>query len=157
MTLNKVILIGNLGSDPEMRYTPNGAAVCDFSMAVSRRYTTASGEQREETDWFRVTAWNKLAELVNQYLQKGRKCYVEGRISGRAFTDRNGEARFSLEVRADTVTFLDSREARGGNWDEGGALPPDRGTAPPADNQPAGDPPADGPPPAEEDVEELPW
>ena len=112
MTLNKVILIGNLGSDPEMRYTPNGAAVCDFSMAVSRRYTTAAGEQREETDWFRVTAWNKLAELVNQYLQKGRKCYVEGRVSGRAFTDRNGEARFSLEVRADTVTFLDSKKPR---------------------------------------------
>ena len=113
MTLNKVILIGNLGSDPEMRYTPNGAAVCEFSMAVNRRYTTGDGEQREETDWFRVTSWGKLAETVNQYLQKGRKAYVEGRISSSAYTDREGQPRASLEVTAQTVQFLDFA---GGSW-----------------------------------------
>ena len=156
MTLNKVILIGNLGSDPEMRYTPNGAAVCEFRMAVNRRYSTAAGEQREETEWFRVTSWNRLAEIVNQYLQKGSKAYVEGRISSSAYTDREGQPRASLEVTAETVQFLDSREARGGNWD-GGALPPERNAAPPADNQSAGGPPADDPPATEEDVEELPW
>ena len=76
MTLNKVLLIGNLGSDPEMRYTPNGNAVCDFRMAVNRRYTTGEGEQREETEWFRVTTWGRLAETVNQYLQKGQRKYL---------------------------------------------------------------------------------
>jgi len=165
MTLNKVILIGNLGSDPEMRYTPNGAAVCEFRMAVSRRYTTAAGEQREETEWFRVTSWNRLAELVNQYLAKGRKAYVEGRISSSAYTDREGQPRASLEVTAETVTFLDSRESKGGNWDEGSALPPDRSsgaptgapseTPAPTNEIPGGPPPGDAPDP--EDVEELPW
>ncbi|NQW18948.1 MAG: single-stranded DNA-binding protein [Chloroflexi bacterium] len=154
MTLNKVILIGNLGADPEMRYTPNGAAVCEFRMAVSRRYTTAAGEQREETEWFRVTSWNKLAELVNQYLQKGRKAYVEGRISSSAYTDREGQPRASLEVTAETVLFLDPRS---GNWEEG-ALPPDRNAAAPSVSGPAaeGSPPGDVSPETE-DVEELPW
>ena len=148
MTLNKVILIGNLGSDPEMRYTPNGAAVCEFSMAVNRRYTTGDGEQREETDWFRVTSWGKLAETVNQYLQKGRKAYVEGRISSSAYTDREGQPRASLEVTAQTVQFLDSA---GGAYGESGGAPPVRASADPAAQAaPAGDAPP-------EDVEELPW
>ncbi len=148
MTLNKVLLIGNLGSDPEMRYTPNGAAVCEFRMAVNRRYTTSDGEQREETDWFRVTSWGKLAETVNQYLQKGRKAYVEGRISSSAYTDREGQPRASLEVTAETVRFLDSP---GGAYGESGGPPPVRTSADTA-TQAA---PADDAAP--EDVEELPW
>ena len=154
MTLNKVILIGNLGSDPEMRYTPNGAAVCEFRMAVNRRYTTSDGEQKEETDWFRVTCWNRLAETVNQYLQKGRKAYVEGRISSSAYTDREGQPQATLEVTAETVKFLDPRSA---SYDESGAAPADRGAIA-APVQSASDGPAGGngetPP---EDVEELPW
>ena len=97
MTLNKVLLIGNLGSDPEMRYTPNGNAVCDFRMAVNRRYTTSEGEQKEETDWFRVTAWGRLAEQVNQYLPKGRRTDVDGRISSSAYPARAGQARAARE------------------------------------------------------------
>ncbi len=154
MTLNKVILIGNLGSDPEMRYTPNGAAVCDFRMAVNRRYTTSEGEQREETDWFRVTAWGRLAEQVNQYLQKGRRTYVEGRISSSAYTDREGQPRASLEVTAEKVLFLDPRAAP---YDESGSAPPERSsaTAPAQSGSGESAPAGDGAPP--EDIEELPW
>ena len=154
MTLNKVLLIGNLGSDPEMRYTPNGNAVCDFRMAVNRRYTTSEGEQREETDWFRVTAWGRLAEQVNQYLQKGRRTYVEGRISSSAYIDREGQARASLEVTAEKVLFLDPRSA---TYDESGAAPPDSGSAAAAvQSASGGSAPVDGEA-AAEDVEELPW
>ena len=77
MTMNKILIIGNLGSDPEMRYTPNGNPVTSFSMATNRRYTTADGESREETEWFRISAWNRTAEICNQYLQRGSKVYVE--------------------------------------------------------------------------------
>ena len=154
MTLNKVLLIGNLGSDPEMRYTPNGNAVCDFRMAVNRRYTTSEGEQREETDWFRVTAWGRLAEQVNQYLQKGRRTYVEGRISSSAYTDRDGQPRASLEVTAEKVLFLDPR---GAPYDESGTTPPDRSsTTAPAQSASDGPAPGGDDAPAE-DVEELPW
>ena len=150
MTLNKILLIGNLGSDPEMRYTPNGNAVCDFRMAVNRRYTTSDGEQREETDWFRVTAWGRLAEQVNQYLQKGRRTYVEGRISSSAYIDREGQPRASLEVTADKVLFLDSR---GAAYDESGAAPADRDSAT-ASVEAAVPGGGEAPP---DDVEELPW
>ena len=154
MTLNKVLLIGNLGSDPEMRYTPNGNAVCDFRMAVNRRYTTSEGEQREETDWFRVTSWGRLAEQVNQYLQKGRRTYVEGRISSSAYTDREGQPRASLEVTAEKVLFLDPRSAA---YDESGAAPPDRdANATPVQSASGGSAPSNGEAPSE-DVEELPW
>ncbi len=154
MTLNKVLLIGNLGSDPEMRYTPNGAAVCEFRMAVNRRYTTGEGEQREETDWFRVTTWGKLAETVNQYLTKGQRTYVEGRISSSAYTDRDGQPQASLEVTAQTVQFL---EPRGGAYGESGGPPPNRSSeAAPVSSGSGGSAPGDGEA-AAEDVEELPW
>ena len=93
MTLNKMIVIGNVGSDPEMRYTPNGSAVTNFSVAANRRYTTAEGEQREETEWFRVAAWNRLAETCNQYVTKGMKIYVEGRLRSSPYITRDGQAR----------------------------------------------------------------
>ncbi len=153
MTLNKVILIGNLGSDPEMRYTPNGAAVCEFRMAVNRRYTTSDGEQREETDWFRVTCWNRLAETVNQYLQKGRKAYVEGRISSSAYTDREGQPRATLEVTAETVRFLDSS---GGAYGEPGGSPDSVSATSPVQAASGGSAGGNGETPSE-DVEELPW
>ena len=107
--LNKVILIGNLGRDPEMRYTPSGTPVTSFSLAVSRRYRSQEGEDREETEWFNVSCWNRLAETANQYLSKGRQVYIEGRLSSRTYEDRNGEKRFSLDVRASEMVLLGQR------------------------------------------------
>ena len=91
MTLNKILIIGNLGSDPEMRYTPNGNPVTSFTVATNRRYKTAEGEDRDETEWFRVSAWNRLAENCNQFLQRGSKVYVEGRLTSRTYVGNDGE------------------------------------------------------------------
>ena len=113
MTMNKIIVIGNLGRDPEMRYTPNGDAVTNFSVASSYRYNTAGGEQREETEWFNVSVFGRQAEACNQYLAKGRKVYVEGRLSSRTYQDRNGETRLSLDIRAQAVQFLSSPGGEG--------------------------------------------
>lgn len=108
-SLSKVILVGNLGSDPEMRYTPNGKAVTSFRMATNRRYTTPDGESREETDWFRVSVWGKQAEQCNQFLSKGRQVYVEGRLHARNWEGQDGQMRTSLEVTAERVLFLGRR------------------------------------------------
>ncbi|MFO7996216.1 MAG: single-stranded DNA-binding protein [Dehalococcoidia bacterium] len=108
-SLSKVILVGNLGSDPEMRYTPNGKAVTSFRMATNRRYTTSAGETREETDWFRVSVWGKQAEQCNQFLSKGRQVYVEGRLHARSWEGQDGQMRTSLEVSAERVLFLGVR------------------------------------------------
>ena len=102
----KTIVVGNLGRDPEMRYTPSGTAVTNFTVAVNRRYTGKDGETREKTTWFRVTAWDKLAELCNQYLSKGRLVLVEGEIEASAFTGQDGDPKASLELTARNVRFL---------------------------------------------------
>ena len=107
--LNKVMVIGNLGADPEMRYTADGAAVTNFNVAASRRFTGSDGERKEETEWFKVVAFGKLAELCNQYLQKGRRVYVEGRLQTRAWEGQDGQKRYTTEVIAGDVQFLDSR------------------------------------------------
>ncbi len=107
--LNKVMLIGRLGTDPDMRYTPNGAPVASFRMACSRRRTTAEGEAREETDWFTVVTWNKLAEIVSQYLNKGSRVYIEGRLQTRQWEDQNGQRRNVTEIVANDMIMLDSR------------------------------------------------
>ena len=104
--MNKIIVIGNLGRDPEMRYTPSGQSVTSFSVASNRKYTTASGEQREETEWFNVNAWGRLSELCNQYLTKGRQVYVEGRLSSRSYEGRDGQTRFVNEISLTDVQFL---------------------------------------------------
>ena len=105
--LNKVMVIGNVGTDPEMRYTANGRAVTSFRVAANRSFTTAEGERREETEWFAVVAWQKLAEQCSQYLQKGRRVYVEGRLQTRSWDTPDGQRRFRTEVIADRVLFLD--------------------------------------------------
>ena len=105
--LNKVMIIGNVGTDPEMRYTANGRAVTSFRVAANRSFTTAEGERREETEWFAVVAWQKLAEQCSQYLQKGRRVYVEGRLRTRSWDTPDGQRRFRTEVIADRVIFLD--------------------------------------------------
>ena len=132
MTMNKILIIGNLGSDPEMRYTPNGNPVTSFSMATNRRYTTADGESREETEWFRISAWNRTAEICNQYLQRGSKVYVEGRLSSRTYAGSDGETRVSLDVSATDVRFIDSRgsgSGQGGTSEVNAQVPatPDEG------------------------------
>ena len=106
-SLNKLILIGNVGNDPEMRYTPDGKPVTSFNLAVSRRYTTREGERREETEWFTVVTWNRLAETCNQFLAKGRRAYVEGRLRSRVWEGQDGQKRFRNEVIANKVVFLD--------------------------------------------------
>ena len=116
--LNKIMVIGNLGTDPEMRYTPNGNAVTSFRLAASRSYTASDGERRDETEWFTIVAWNQLAEQVNQYLSKGRRAYVEGRLRSRSWEGQDGQTRFVNEINAFTVLFLD--RAPGAQSQEGG-------------------------------------
>jgi single-strand DNA-binding protein len=123
-SLSKVILVGNLGSDPEMRYTPNGKAVTSFRMATNRRYTTSAGESREETDWFRISVWGKQAEQCNQFLSKGKQAYVEGRLHARNWEGQDGQMRTSLEVTADRVLFL-GRQAPTSLPEEGELEPED--------------------------------
>lgn len=110
-SLSKVILVGNLGSDPEMRYTPNGKAVTSFNIATNRRYSTSGGESKEETDWFRVSVWGKQAEQCNQSLSKGKQVYVEGRLHARSWEGQDGQMRTSLEVNAERVLFLGKRDS----------------------------------------------
>lgn len=107
MSLNQILLIGNCGSDPEMRYTPNGAMVVNFSLAVNSYRNGADGEQIQETEWFRIACWNKTAESVNQFLQKGQRCFVEGRFKSSTYTGNDGSQRQSNEVTAFRVIFLD--------------------------------------------------
>lgn len=118
MTMNKILIIGNVGGEPEMRYTPNGNPVTSFSVATSRRYTVQE-EQREETQWFRVSAWNRLAEICNQYVTKGMKVYVEGRLSVQEYVAQDGQTRSSLNVTAFEVRFLNRPGEPGGGQSEG--------------------------------------
>ena len=140
--MNKIIVIGNLGRDPEMRYTPNGQSVTSFSVASNRKYTTAAGEQREETEWFNVSAWGRHAELCNQYLTKGQQVYVEGRLHSRTYETRDGQTRFVNEINLTDVQFL-SRGAEMGGEASGYAPGPGSGM---------GD---EGPP--MDDVDDLPF
>ena len=111
VSLNKVMLIGNVGSDPEMRFTPNGNPVTSFRMATNRVYTTPEGEKRQETDWFSIVTWNKLAEQCNQFLTKGKLVYVEGRLHNRSWEGADGQKHYRTEVIANRVTFLDRQAA----------------------------------------------
>jgi single-strand DNA-binding protein len=112
--LNKMLVIGNVGRDPEMRYTPSGSAVTSFSLAVNRRYTPPNGEPQEETEWFDITAWNRLAETCNNYVTRGMKIYVEGRLRSRSWVGQDGQTRFRNEIVANTVTFLNRPQGGGG-------------------------------------------
>lgn len=110
-SLNKVQLIGNLTRDPELRYTPQGTAVCTFGLATNRAWVTDTGEKREETEFHRIVSWNKLAELCSQLLFKGRKVYVEGRLQTRSWTAQDGSQRQATEVVIEEMIILDSRQA----------------------------------------------
>lgn len=122
----KHIIVGNLGRDPEMRYTPSGVPVTDFSVAVSRRYTRADGERVEKTTWYKIVAWRKLAEICAQYLTKGRPVLVEGDLAAEAYLDREGKPVAKLVLTAATVQFL------GGRGDGDGATPVEAAASAPA-------------------------
>ncbi len=109
MSFNKITLVGNLGRDPELRYTPQGTPVCTFSMATNERRKDRNGEMQDQTTWFRVTLWNRQAENASQYLQKGRPVYIEGRLRVEEYTDRDGKQRYSLEVTATDMQFIGGR------------------------------------------------
>ena len=121
------IIVGNLGRDPEMRYTPSGVPVTSFSVAVNRRWTGQDGQQQEKTTWFRVTAWRKLAELCNEYLSKGQRVLVEGIVDASAWTGQDGQPRATLELTARNVRFLGGPAASGDYGDstfhEGAEVP----------------------------------
>jgi single-strand DNA-binding protein len=116
--LNKIMVIGNVGTDPEMRYTSNGNPVTSFRLAASRSYTTSAGERRDETEWFTVVAWNKLAEQVNQYLIKGRRVYAEGRLRSHSWEGQDGQTRYRNEINANEVLFLDRQPVDGSAGEE---------------------------------------
>lgn len=134
-SLNKVQLIGNLTRDPELRYTPTGAAVCALGLATNRTWTTESGEKKEETEFHRVVAWNKLAELCSQLLTKGRKIYVEGRLRTNAWQAQDGSQRSTTEVVIEDMIILDSRKpptAGEGASDDNGASQQVAASVPPS-------------------------
>lgn len=112
--LNKVMLIGNLGRDPEMRYTPSGRPVTSFTVATTRNWTTAEGEKRNETEWFNVVAWGSLAEICNQFLKKGQQVYIEGRLQTRHWEDEQGSKRSATEVVAREMIMLTERREKEG-------------------------------------------
>jgi len=109
MSFNKITIVGYLGRDPELRYTPQGTALCKMSIATTEKRKNVTGETEEHTTWFRVTAWGRQAELANEYLAKGRQVYVEGRLRLEEYTDREGQKRFSAEVSATEIQFLGNR------------------------------------------------
>jgi single-strand DNA-binding protein len=140
-SVNKVILIGNLGRDPELRYTQNGQAVVNFTLATTENWNDrSSGEKIERTEWHRVVAWGRLAETCAQYLAKGRSVYVEGRLQTREWEDREGQKRRTTEVNAQTVQFLGGRGGAGGG---GGRAAPDEGPGAQGGDEPTSAPPAD--------------
>ncbi len=113
--MNKIMLIGRLGKDPELQVTPDGTPVTKFTLAVNRYSKTSSGERKEETDWFNVSAWRQLAETCEKYLHKGSKVYVEGRLSQRKYTDREGMQRTSIDVTITDMEMLDPKPASSGS------------------------------------------
>ena len=137
--VNKVILIGNLGADPEVRYTPDGAPVANFNLATSESWNDrSSGEKQERTEWHRLVVWRKLAEIAGQYLKKGSKIYIEGKLQTRSWEDQSGQKRYTTEVVVNELQMLDSRGEGGGGGGDGG-ISRDPGPAAQAES---------GPPPA---------
>jgi single-strand DNA-binding protein len=119
MSFNKIIIVGNLGGDPELRYTPQGNAVCNFSVATNEKKRDKAGELQDITTWFRITLWGKQAENASKYLVKGSPVYIEGRLKVDEWTDREGGQRYTLDVQASDMQFIGSGE-RGGNGNHGG-------------------------------------
>jgi single-strand DNA-binding protein len=151
-SINKVIIIGNLGRDPETRYSPNGGAICNVTVATTRTWKDkTSGERREETEWHRVVFYDRLAEIAGEYLKKGRSVYVEGRLKTRKWQDKDGQDKYTTEIIAEEMQMLGSREggAAGGSGSEGG------GAREPASSAPARKPaPQQAKPPGDIDIDD---
>ncbi|MDH3520430.1 MAG: single-stranded DNA-binding protein [Myxococcales bacterium] len=122
-SVNRVILIGNLGRDPELRYTQSGQAVANFSIATTDRFSTREGDRQERTEWHRIVTWGRTAELCAQYLSKGRSVYIEGRLQTNEWEDKEGQKRRTTEIVAQTVQFLGGRGQGGGDLPGGGDAP----------------------------------
>jgi len=125
-SINKAILIGNLGSDPELRYTSNGTAVASFNIATTERFKDKSGEQQERTEWHSIVCWGRMGELANEYLRKGRSVYIEGRIQTRNYEDKDGIKRYKTEIVAQQMQFLGGRgqeEQRTGSSGDTSSVP----------------------------------
>ena len=117
MSINKVMLIGRLGQDPELKYTPSGSAVANFSLATTESWSDKNGQRQEKTEWHRIVVWGKLAELCNQYLAKGRQAFVEGSLQTRSWDDQNGQKRYTTEILARNIQFLGGQASAGeGNY-----------------------------------------
>ena len=129
-SVNKVILIGNLGRDPETRYSPDGAAITNVSIATTRKYKDSSGQLQEETEWHRVVFFARLAEIAGEYLRKGRPVYVEGRLKTRKWTDKDGNEKYTTEIVAENMQMLGSREGMGGGAEAGDAPAPRASASP---------------------------
>src|SRR6476620_3023993 len=169
MSLNKCMIIGNLGRDPEMRYTPSGQAVTQFTVATNRNYRDQNQEWQKETEWFRVVVWGQQAERAAENLRKGNKVYVEGRIQTRQWEDQTGQKRYTTELVANQVSSLERRErdedapfpdeAPGGSYGRsGGAAPGGSSPAGSSDGQPSGGPAAPRPAASSgEDFDDLPF
>jgi single-strand DNA-binding protein len=132
MAVNKAILIGNLGKDPELKYTPSGKAVATFSLATTERWTGQDGQKNESTTWHNIVAWGKQAEVIKEYLSKGRQVYIEGRIVNRSYDDKDGNKRYISEVVVQNFQFLGNRG--GGSQDSGDSGPGDMPQMPPSDS-----------------------
>ena len=143
-SLNKVMLIGNLGKDPELKYTPSGQAVATFSLATTRKWKDKEGGDKEDTQWHNIKVWGRSAEVANQYLKKGRSIYVEGRIETRQYDDKDGQRKYFTEIVCDQFLMLGSKRddsgGGGGNYEEAVSGSAGRGFAPgPSGGKPPGD------------------
>ncbi len=116
--INKVILVGNLGSDPEVRYTPGGTAVANFNVATNESYKNRDGEQVEKTEWHRIVVWDRLAEICGEYLKKGSQVYIEGSLQTRSYEDKDGVTKYTTEIKCREMQILGSRDGAGGSSDD---------------------------------------
>lgn len=151
--VNKAILVGNLGRDPELRQTPNGQSVVNFTLATSENWTDKSGERQERTEWHRIVVWGRTAEMCNQYLSKGRTVYIEGRIQTREWEDKDGNKRYTTEINASTVQFIGPRQDSGGgssNYGGGQGGGQDGGQG--GSHAGGQEPPVDSGPPMDDDI-----
>ena len=154
--VNKVILIGNIGADPELRYTPSGTAVTNYNMATNENWTDNSGERQERTEWHRIVVWGRLAEICNQYLRKGSKVYIEGRLQTRSWEGQDGLKRYTTEVVARDMQILDSRDdAAAGEMEAGSSFPSGAGVSTPSSAQDEGG--VQEPPPPQGAEDDLPF
>jgi single-strand DNA-binding protein len=134
MSLNKVMLLGRLGQEPELKYTPSGSAVCNFSLATTETWSDKSGQKQEKTEWHRIVVWGKLGELCNQYLAKGRQAFVEGTLQTRSWEGKDGQKRYTTEINAKNVQFIGGQATAGTGRNEPQQAPGMNQERPEADN-----------------------